>query len=171
MDKIKDTNYNVDSLGNIFGLNGNMLKPAKDKKGYLRVGLVILKKQTTKKVHRLVAEAFILNPENKPCVNHKNGIKTDNRVENLEWVTYKENTIHAIKNNLFHFATSEDAKNKILKRGSLNGMSKLKEYQVIEIRSKFKPRKYTRLMLSKEYNVKESCIKDIVNKKSWKHLL
>jgi len=165
--KIDNTRYTVDAFGVVYGLNNNPLKPAKDHKGYLRVGLMIDKLLKTKKVHRLVAETFISNPLNKPCVNHINGIKNDNRVENLEWVTYKENTKHAIDNNLFVFQDSEKSKNKTFKKGELNGMSKLTKIQVDEIRSLFKPRVITRKMLAEIYEVSEHCIKDIITKKSW----
>jgi hypothetical protein len=170
MKTIKDTNYKVDQFGNVYGLNGKVLKPATDQKGYLRVGLTIDKKLCTKKVHRLVAIEFIENPQNKPCVNHIDGNKKNNSVDNLEWVTYKENTNHAIKNGLFCFSNSEKSINKIIKKGSLNGNSLLTENDVLEIRQKYKPRIYTRSMLAIEYKVKESCIKDVVNRNSWKHI-
>jgi hypothetical protein len=176
MIEINGTNYFATPEGFIITKNWRntgkqaILRPAKDKKGYLRVGLVINGKLCTKKIHRLIAEAFIPNPEKKPQVNHINCIKSDNRVENLEWVTPKENTEHAIKNNLFCFIDSVKSVNKIIKKGELNGNSKLTASDVLQIRKLYKPRLFTLEMLAKKFNVKRSCVKDVVLKKSWKHL-
>lgn len=73
-----------------------ILKPQKDTGGYLQVGLSKNRKVKIISIHRLVAIAFLTNYENKKCVNHKNGIKDDNRFENLEWCSYSENLIHSI---------------------------------------------------------------------------
>ena len=71
-----------------------ILKPYKGSSGYEHIILYKEKSKKTFDLHRLVASSFIPNPENKKEVNHKNGIKTDNRVKNLEWVTRSENLIH-----------------------------------------------------------------------------
>ena len=91
----------ISSYGSCSKLKAQKIKPILQKKtGYQHITLRngVLKKQQS--LHRLVAFHFIENTENKPCINHKNGIKTDNRAENLEWCTYKENNCHAIRNGL-----------------------------------------------------------------------
>jgi hypothetical protein len=74
-----------------------ILKPIIDKKGYNTIDLRKNNKRKTFKIHRLVALAFIENIKNKKIVHHKNAMRTDNRVENLEWVTPLENVVHAIE--------------------------------------------------------------------------
>lgn len=74
-----------------------ILKPCKKDNGYLVVTLSLSNKLKRKYIHRLVAEAFIPNVENKDTVNHIDLDRTNNNVNNLEWATYKENNVHAIK--------------------------------------------------------------------------
>lgn len=87
--------------GKSYFRKGKILKPKKHKDGYLFVTLTKEKSKKNFYVHRLVAEAFIPNPENKPQVNHINGNKADNTISNLEWVTNAENARHAYNNGLY----------------------------------------------------------------------
>ena len=77
-----------------------ILKPCLHKKGYLLISLRTNKNKKTYHIHRLVAQTFIINYENKLTVNHKDGNKKNNNIDNLEWMTHQENVEHAIKNQL-----------------------------------------------------------------------
>ena len=105
--------YEVSNIGNVrsidrviktarypMNLKGRILRPAIDKKGYKRVAIMVDGKLITLKVHRIVAKAFIDNLNNKPQVNHIDGIKTNNHVSNLEWMNNSENVQHAFDNGL-----------------------------------------------------------------------
>ena len=106
------------------------------------------------KVHRLVALAFIPNPENKPQVNHIDGDKLNNCVNNLEWSTAKENTIHSYATGLNKGQKGED-----------NGASKLTAKDVAEIRNKYLHT--TVLELENEYGVRQSTIRRILYNQLW----
>lgn len=92
--------YEISNLGRVLSLhfrtrNNKLVLKGYDRGGYRRVCLMMDGKRCFFSVHRLVAMAFIPNPENKPCINHEDGVRDNNRIENLTWVTNSENTLHA----------------------------------------------------------------------------
>jgi hypothetical protein len=166
---ILNGNYLVSDLGRIIRserittsnrpLKRKVLNPSKTSTGYLEVCLSIKGVKKNYRVHRLVAKAFLENKENKPCVNHKNSIRSDNRAVNLEWVTVKENNIHAFEKG-----------NGNTKKGNESNLSKLNSRQVMKI---YKDLNYTSKLqkdIAIEYNVTRQLISKIKTKKAWKDL-
>jgi len=134
-----------------------LLKTSLTSWGYLHITVKINGKHCGLGVHRLVAQAFIPNPKNKPEVNHINGIKTDNRVENLEWVTRKENMQHAVATGLKVAPQCEDA-----------AKAKLTAAQVKFIREN--PNNATIAELAEKFNVSAQAISLIQRGLTWKSL-
>lgn len=144
----------VSNMGNVKSINGP-LRPMMHRKGYLTVDYTKRGKRKGMMVHRLVALAFIPNPENKPQVNHKNGFKADNRADNLEWCTGSENALHSFRIGLQS------------NKGSRNPSSKATEEIAREI--KYSGIK-SNVFLSKKYGLAVSTIEKIKGGASWKHV-
>jgi len=155
--------YQVSNLGGIKTLNPRyknkiILKPYG--KSYSNI---FLYKNNEKRrrymVHRLVAKAFIPNPENKPMVNHINGVKADNHVSNLEWVTAKENIAHACKLGIGTV-------------GERNGLSKITNEQARYIRKVYKPfdKEFGNKALSIKFGMNINNISNIITNKTYKNI-
>lgn len=122
--------------------------------------VVVLNKKGQRKnhfVHVLVALHFIPNPNNYPFVRHLDDIIHNNYITNLAWGTHKMNMEDKVRNN----------KSSV---GEKNGQSKLTNTQILEIRSKYIPRKYSSRKLAKEFNVSQRLILNIIQRNSWKHI-
>lgn len=162
--------YQISNLGRVKGLlrivdhsltKKYIVKSIIRKNDLLNSGYVIInlaKNGIVRKfiIHRLVAQSFIQNPEKKSEINHKNGIKKDNRVENLEWCTRSENCKHS-----FDIGLS--------KRGEDHYKTKLTEKQVIKI--KRNKNNLTVTEMAKKYHVTYECIRKIIKNYNWKHII
>ena len=154
---IKDyPDYAISRDGEVLNLKFNKkLKTFISPKGYVVCNIYIGNKRTKHyRIHRLIAEAFINNFNNYPQVNHINGIKSDNRIENLEWCNSSQNLKHAFINKLKSHV------------GEKNTKSKLKEYQVLEIRNSVLSYKELSIL----YNISLSTICSIIKRRLWKHI-
>ncbi len=160
--------YFVSNLGNVKSVdhflpgrrgsgkqNGRVLKQNKCHKGYLRVSLSLNKVKFTTGAHRLVAKAFVPNSLNLPQVNHKDGIKTNNYPDNLEWCTNQQNQIHAVKNGLTKHNYCEK-----------HHMAKLSNDDVIKARELHKSG-ITNIELSNIYKVSATAMSNILKNKTY----
>lgn len=165
--------YQVSNLGRVKSLDRQIIRSngtgyfVKEKilKSSLRNGYPCVSlhsdKGRKKYTHRLIAEAFIPNPKNKPEVNHINGIKNDNRIKNLEWATYSENIKHAYNTGLRIHNVG---------KGEKCPRSKLTEKQILKIREKYTTGNYTYKQLADEYSVTDTTIGLIIRRENWSHI-
>jgi hypothetical protein len=146
--------YMISSKGRLLNKKTNHISMHQiNKNEYVSATLVDGKNKKSTRIHRLVAEAFLSNDKNKLTVNHINGIKNDNRVENLEWATYYENTRHASVNGLMNI---------INLKGEEARKFRLKDVEIKEIRAKYKTGLFSYSDLASEYKSCKSHIGRIV---------
>lgn len=158
---IKSKSRNItNTLGRTYFYESKPLKTQIDRYGYVKVELNKNGKPYYFTIHRLVALTFIPNLKNLDQVNHINAIKTDNRVENLEWCNNQQNITHSWENNL---------RGANILKGEECNLSKLKEKEVLEIRELHKSG-LTMYKIHKLKNVSFQTVSNIVKNKSWKHL-
>jgi hypothetical protein len=153
-------NYTIDIDGNIRNMkrgSKKVLSVVEDKDGYQIVGLYPEGKRKACKIHRLIALAFLPNPENKPQVNHKNSIRNDNRLENLEWCTPAENVRHA-------------ANQGRMSRGENNHKTKLTNSEVLVIKKHLTEKLLKITEIANLFGVKPSVISHIKSGITWSHL-
>lgn len=138
-----------------------ILSPAPDKDGYLRV--VLCKDGILKNffVHRLVISAFKPNLSNFPEVNHIDGNKLNNCVDNLEWCSPSHNNYHRYRLNLVNIENQS---------GENHWKTTLKKEDVLKIREKWNSGRVSQLELVTEYKISQSTVSRIVNKQNWRHL-
>lgn len=133
-----------------------------NKYGYEQVCVSIGNKKDKKviKIHRAVAEMFVQNPKNKPCINHIDGNKTNNFADNLEFVTYQENTDHAIRTGLMDISSEN------------SNFVKLTHEDVSYIRDNYirYDKEYGSRALANKFNVNESTIISIIKHRTWKNI-
>lgn len=152
--------YKIQSDGTIYGKRGSIMKSRLNDKGYPCVNLEINRKNYCKRIHRIVAETFIPNPENKPFVNHKDRNRANSNISNLEWCTASENVKHSVSNGGRINYTRNNY-------GESNGNSKLSWKQVLAIRELYSSRKFSQNNLAEIFNLTQGVINKIVNNKIW----
>lgn len=156
--QIGDLDYEVSTHGNVRRRNrtGRLLKLQR----YVHISLTGNDgKNIRRQVHRLVAEAFLETPpSSKNHVNHKDGVHSNNQIENLEWMSPEENQLHAVNSELYGG------------RGETHGRAKLTEEQVLDIRRRYTGAYGEQTALGKEFGVTPNLISKIVSGEIWTHL-